>query len=54
MRLTPRAIPSDNNEQILGNEPDLLIHAHDLNMSESLPVGTNVVLAFYDKNAVLS
>ena len=43
------AIAPDDNEQILGNESHLLIHAHDLNMSESLAVGANLILAFHDE-----
>ena len=47
----PGAIASDNNEQVLGSESHLLIHAYDLNVSESLAVRTHLILAFDDENA---
>lgn len=47
-----RAIASDNNEKVFGNESHLLIYAHDLNVSESLTVRTYLVLAFYNKDAL--
>ena len=48
----PRAIGSHDDEKVFGNESDLLIYAHDFNMSESLTVRTHLVLAFNDKNAL--
>ena len=46
-----RAIASDNDEKILGNEAHLFIHADEFNMRESLAIGTHLILAFDYKDA---
>src|ERR1041384_1407650 len=46
-----RAVVADDDEQIFRNKPDLLIHLDDFNVSESLAIGANFVLAFYNENA---
>ena len=41
----------DHNEQVLGDKPQFVIHLHDLNVGESLAIGTNFVLTFDDQYA---
>jgi len=45
-------ISSDYNKQVFGNESDSLIRLNDLDMRESLAIGTNFVLALHDKDAI--
>ena len=48
------AVVAHHNEEVFGNKPDVFILPHDLDMGESLPVGTYLVLAFDDENAAVS
>lgn len=46
-----RAVVAHHDEQILSDKTYIFILTHDLDMGESLPVGTYLVLAFDDENA---
>src|SRR5690348_16165292 len=45
-----RAIAANNNEKVFSNESYFPIHIHNFNVSKSLAVRTNLILALYNKN----
>ena len=50
----PRAIIPHYHEQILGNKPHVFIRLHNLDMGESLPIGTYFVLTLDNQHASVS
>ena len=42
---------ADHHKEVLSNESHFLIGQHNLYVRESLPVGTNLILAFHNQNA---
>ena len=49
-----RTVLTDDDEEILGDEPELFVFPHNFDVSEALPIRTNFVLTLHDQHTVIA